>query len=131
MSFLFNIDKEALQVTGVTESHAIAAEMLWQNIKEQAENIAKNWVRTYYTRRPKASGNYLIAKSPFNRNQPVITIEHGLQWLLCEMQPDLSKHKDILNDIVEYLRIAKGERTAVLSLKGVYKGIYQIDLNIQ
>ena len=47
------------------------------------------------------------------------------------MQPDLSKHKDILNDIVEYLRIAKGERTAVLSLKGVYKGIYQIDLNIQ
>ena len=131
MSFLFNIDKEALQVTGITESHAIAAEMLWQNIKEQAENIAKNWVRTYYTRRPKASGNYLIAKSPFNRNQPVITIEHGLQWLLCEMQPDLSKHKDILNDIVEYLRIAKGERTAVLSLKGVYKGIYQIDLNIQ
>ena len=103
MSFLFNIDKEALQVTGVTESHAIAAEMLWQNIKEQAENIAKNWVRTYYTRRPKASGNYLIAKSPFNRNQPVITIEHGLQWLLCEMQPDLSKHKDILNDIVDYL----------------------------
>ena len=85
------IDKEALQVTGITESHAIAAEMLWQNIKEQAENIAKNWVRTYYTRRPKASGNYLIAKSPFDRNQPVITIEHGLQWLLKISEMPLNK----------------------------------------
>ena len=130
MTFL-NIDIEALKATGITESHAIAAEMMFQDIQKQAETIAKTWIRTYYTRRRKSSGNYLIAKSPFNRNQPVITIEHGLQWLLCEMQPDLSKHKDILNDIVEYLRIAKGERTACLTLKGVYKGIYQIDLNIQ
>ena len=130
MTFL-NIDKEAIKATGINESYAIAAEILFQDIKEQASAIATKWVRTYYTRRRKSSGHYLIERSAFNRNQPVITIEHGLQWLLCEMQPDLSKHKDILNDIVEYLRIAKGERTACLTLKGVYKGIYQIDLNIQ
>ena len=129
MTFL-NIDIEALKATGITESHAIAAEMMFQDIQRQAENIAKTWIRTYHTRRRKSSGHYLIERSAFNRNQPVVTIEHGLQWLLCEMQPDLSKHKDILNDIVEYLRIAKGERTACLTIKGVYKGIYQIDLNL-
>jgi hypothetical protein len=130
MSFL-NIDKEAMKESACSESYAIAAEMLWQDIKEQAENIAKTWIRTYYTRRRKASGKYLITRSTFDRNQPVITIKHGLQWLLCEMQPDLSKHKDILNAIVEYLRVSKGERTACRALSGVYKGTYQIDLNIQ
>ena len=134
MSF-FKVDTEAIKATKINESTAIAAEMMFQEIKEEADRIAIKWIRTYYTRRRKGSGNYLIARSPFNKNIPVVTIKHGLQWLLCEMHPELNgneENKAILKDIISYLRHSKGERTAEMpiAIKNHKNATYQIDFNL-